>query len=414
MVETYKIQYLLNNVGHISKKYEEIARITGENFNIFSVMSMESNERYTHSAIIGELLNPKGRHGQGSVFLELFFKEISNLNTIENFDFNNAQIILEEFIGTRKNNPDFSGYIDIVIKDRKNVIVIENKINAGDQQEQLKRYKSYYPQSVLLYLNLFGGEPSPESIIDLIIDKDFHIITYRQEIKLWLEKCYKETVEQPILRETIKQYLNLVKKLTYQTTNNTMSQEIIKIIQRDLKSAQEIANNLNEAKHLILNSIRDNVKEGLENKLKDKYEIYKSEQSVDKSNSSLIIKAKKFIHESSFFCLNSFSGQLSDDKLFGKTLFIGILDYEQKNLNYFLEEKTLNNIIDKGWWWEVNSIKDYEDFNIDLSDLNFLQFLANDSSKLTGLVSHIVEFALEYIERNEQLLLNIFEKKKVK
>ena len=51
---------LLNQVGSILKSYDKIAKSTGENFNIFTVMGMESNEVKTHSAIIGELLNPKG------------------------------------------------------------------------------------------------------------------------------------------------------------------------------------------------------------------------------------------------------------------------------------------------------------------------------------------------------------------
>lgn len=412
MESTYRIQHLIENVGIISKKYDDIAKLTGENFNIFSVMSMQSNERYTHSAILGELLNPKGSHGQGSVFLKLFFDEIHQLRSIKDFDFENAIIILEEFIGRKSDDTDFSGFIDIVIKDSNNVVLIENKIYAGDQYEQLKRYKNYYPHSVLLYLNLTGNPPSIESTVDLEENVDYHIISYYNEISTWLVKCHKEAIEQSILRETIKQYSNLIKMLTNQTINDKMSEEIIKAIQRDFKSAQEISKNYSDAKSSILNLIRDKVLENLENKLNDKYVIYKSEQRVDEYNSSIIIKAKNYADESSFFCINSFSGLISSDKLLGKTLFIGILDYDQNNRNYFLEAKKNRNISEKGWWWEVVAIKNFEDFNIDLSDLNFLQFLANDNSKITGLVNHIVNFVMEYIERNEQLLLDIFENKK--
>lgn len=261
MENTHKLQHLLNNVAIISKKYDDIARITGENFNIFSVMSMESNERYTHSAIIGELLNPKGKHGQGSIFLKLFFEEISYLNSIHNFDFDSTQVILEEFIGRRNDNSNFSGFIDIVLKDRNNVIVIENKIYAGDQDEQLKRYKNYYPNCTLLYLNLFGSQPTRESTIDLEMDKDFYIINYCQNIKNWLEKCYKEAVEQPILRETIKQYLNLIKKLTNQTVNEAMSEEIIDTMLKTTKESFEIVNNIGKLKEALylnfMNLIKD-------------------------------------------------------------------------------------------------------------------------------------------------------------
>ena len=47
-----KIKNLLQQVSIIKKKYDEIAKITGENFNIFSIMRAESDEVRTHSRII--------------------------------------------------------------------------------------------------------------------------------------------------------------------------------------------------------------------------------------------------------------------------------------------------------------------------------------------------------------------------
>lgn len=259
MEEIHKLQYLLNNVSIISKKYEDIAKITGENFNIFSIMSMESNERYTHSAIIGELLNSKGSHGQGSIFLKLFFEEISCLKEIEDFDFENAKVILEEYIGLINADYTEGGFIDIVIKDNKNVIVIENKIYAPDQKNQLFRYKSYYKDCILLYLNLFGDEPSIESKGSFEKDKDFYIITYQIEIINWLEKCHKETVNQPIVRETINQYINIVKKLTNQTINNKMSEEIIELLKKNINEAFNVRNSIEQLKKNLYDNFLQNI-----------------------------------------------------------------------------------------------------------------------------------------------------------
>ena len=62
--EEVVIQNLLNQVNLISKHYDKIASLTGEKFNIFSIMSMEKNEVYTHSAIISELsMKPYGDFG---------------------------------------------------------------------------------------------------------------------------------------------------------------------------------------------------------------------------------------------------------------------------------------------------------------------------------------------------------------
>jgi Holliday junction resolvase-like predicted endonuclease len=282
MAEEQKTQNLLDNVGLITKKYDDIAKITGEKFNIFSIMSMESNERYTHSAIIGELLNPKGSHGQGSVFLKLFFNEIIQLKAISNFDFDNVKILIEQYIGSINHDFTQGGFIDIVIKDDNNVVVIENKIHAPDQKNQLLRYKNHYKKCVLLYLNLFGDDASEGSRVNLKLDLDYHIITYNHHIKNWLENCFKEAANQPIVRETIKQYLNSVKKLTNQTINSDMSNEIVNLILKNndnLENANQIANSLNVVKNAIVNKVKNLVnmsdvdKTFLNNKIKEVFEF---------------------------------------------------------------------------------------------------------------------------------------------
>ena len=60
-------------LGQIRKLHES-AELTGENFNVFSILQMESAEVKTHSAIIAELLNPQGSHSQGTLFLKLFLQ----------------------------------------------------------------------------------------------------------------------------------------------------------------------------------------------------------------------------------------------------------------------------------------------------------------------------------------------------
>ena len=50
------------------------------------------------------------------------------------------------------------GKVDIVIKDssEQNIIVIENKIYAGEQHDQLLRYHKSFPKGKLLFLTLEG------------------------------------------------------------------------------------------------------------------------------------------------------------------------------------------------------------------------------------------------------------------
>ena len=101
------IKNLLENVNVIQNKYDDIAEITGEKFNIFGVLNLTSNEVRTHSAFIGELLNRRGSHGLKDIPLKLFIKileekfiskEVDELeNTIDNdkFKFNTEIIVIK-------------------------------------------------------------------------------------------------------------------------------------------------------------------------------------------------------------------------------------------------------------------------------------------------------------------------------
>lgn len=239
-------QQLLDNIDLIVKKYEEIDRINGSQFNIFSILNIESDE-LKHSLFIAELLNPSGRHGFGSLFLEIFLKTVS----ITDFDLDNVIVHTEKSIGNTTDKE--GGRIDIFLKDKNNTtIVIENKIYASDQPQQLLRYHNYAKHNVL-YLNLNGDQPSEDSIknkeVLLKENEHFRIISYRTHIIEWLELCRKEAVQFPLLREGLLHYINIIKYLLGQSTNENMKDEIQKLAfqnQKNLEMMATIANNFKD------------------------------------------------------------------------------------------------------------------------------------------------------------------------
>ena len=116
------------------------------------------------------------------------------------------------------------GRIDLLIKSGNKVIVIENKIYADDQKTQMKRYQNFcqqYDDYRLLYLNLDGIEPSEDSIVDMVLDEDYHIISYFGDILYWLEQCKKVCKNRMLVLSSIVQYSNLIKELTNQMNDNT-------------------------------------------------------------------------------------------------------------------------------------------------------------------------------------------------
>jgi hypothetical protein len=221
------IKTLMIDVGHISNHYREIVKITGGEFNVFKTLGLQSSEVRLHSAILTDLLNPLGSHGQGDLFLKIFVRQ----QRITGFDTKSAIAEYEKNTGFINSDYTKGGRIDILITDKYNKhIIIENKIYAGDQKNQLLRYYNFDKNAYLFYLNLFGAKPSEFSANTLISESQYSIISYSYDIIEWLEECKRNAVSLPFIRETIGQYINLLKQLTNQATEEKMKDEIKKAI----------------------------------------------------------------------------------------------------------------------------------------------------------------------------------------
>lgn len=326
--DTATIKSLLSHVSSIAKKYDEIAALTGENFNIFSVMKLESDEVRLHSRLLGELLNPYGKHGMNEVFLKLFIKSIGLEDEYTHETYDKVEVIVEENIGNISDDYEKGGRIDIVVKFKSGKdIVIENKIYAKDQYKQLARYKSEYPNSNIIYLTLDGRNPDNSSIGEKLKLESIKIIAYSKEILIWLEQCHEKTTNYPLLRETIKQYIYLIKKLTNQTTNKSMENEIKNTLLQsaeNLMAAEKINQNYVQIKLFVKERFMDFFKW----KLKDYgYEMHGQ--------------------------INDFFYTIEFD-LTDKDLFLGIkMNQESKSLTDVEKEKQRNIITSK-----LNSFKE--------------------------------------------------------
>ena len=248
----------------ISKKYEDLAEYSGEHFNVFDILGVSSDE-LSHSAILTNLLNAKGRHGQKDLFLKLFIETVKDSfhknetkrELLAHFKtlYSNAE--KEKFAGKVNYEAEQGGRIDIVINDGKNNIIIENKVYAGDQPMQLVRYKEFDINAPIFYLTLDGNSPSDNSKGQLVEGFDFTCISYKNEIVVWIEKCIKEMANKPFIRETLNQYLILIQQLTNQSNNNKMNEEISKILTASLDTfnASILIANSNNKKYIFENQL---------------------------------------------------------------------------------------------------------------------------------------------------------------
>ena len=210
-------QLLLAGVARLYEKHEAGRR---KPFNIFTVLRRATDEVNLHSRFLHALLDYRKLPKTERENLNDFFQNVVE----KQFEEKGAKVERE------------SNNIDILIRnaDSNQAVVIENKILAGDQPEQLKRYHQTlkrlgYSDIHLLYLTLHGDEPSKNSVVDL----DYETISYKDDLLPWLERCQKRAYDEPALRESVAQYRQLVRKLTGTDRTGEYMSELKNLLLRD-------------------------------------------------------------------------------------------------------------------------------------------------------------------------------------
>lgn len=259
---------ILNQVRIVSQKIKEQRKEKferGENYNIFNDLGFMSDEVHLHSMFLANLLNPKGSHGQRGKFLEAFLKMLQktfpaiSADSLE-IDTTIASVEVEKYIGRQTDSE--GGRIDIYLTDDKHSIIIENKIYAVDQHHQMLRYWNYGMSQkgddteksfVLIYLTLDGCSPSKESLGEDLKENDIVCLSYKSDIRGWLDRCVELASRTPLVRETINQYISTIDILT----NNVMedNKELLDILSKEenLDAIYDIVNNKNAVVNRIVN-----------------------------------------------------------------------------------------------------------------------------------------------------------------
>lgn len=261
---------ILNQVRIVSQKIKEQRKEKferGESFNIFNDLGFMSDEVHLHSMFLANLLNPKGSHGQRGKFLEAFLKMLQksfpaiSADSLE-LDTAVASVDVEKYIGRQTDSE--GGRIDIYLTDGKHSIIIENKIYAGDQHHQMLRYWNYGMSQkgndteksfVLIYLTLDGCSPSKDSLGEDLKENDIVCLSYKSDIRGWLDRCVELASRTPLVRETINQYISTIDILT----NNVMedNKELLDILSKEenLDAIYDIANNKNIVVNRFINEV---------------------------------------------------------------------------------------------------------------------------------------------------------------
>ena len=269
--------FMAMSKGYMAAKAEaDRQRAMGKHdYNIFTLFHDFSDEVNLHSNFIASLLDPNGDHYKGDLFLKLFLETCG----IDDLSIDTSRAtVFKEF-----------KHIDIYISDSKKHIILENKVYAKDQPTQIARYIDTIQKEgakdediCVLYLHPDGKLPDNQSFGDYhakLLGENpsikFKVISYGKEILEWIDKCKNEVSNITDLNVFLSQYKDVIEMIydRYKRIDKMETANLVEIFKENYTAVSEIANNYQETRKKIIDEFFENVKDILENDLKDKYSI---------------------------------------------------------------------------------------------------------------------------------------------
>ena len=323
-------------------------------FNLIKIFFRKlDDEENLHSTFIAELLNPEGSHGFKDAFIKAWLKRMKINNRF-----------IPKQIDVRK---EFMN-IDILVSNRNNQhIIIENKINAKDQEMQLPRYikkiqKNFNPAEgdiFIVYLTLDGHYPEEnqkKELEKMNFLPDNYCFSYSKDITEWIKDCIGLSAQNPTLRESLVMYLDIVEILTNQKGDNEMNQKVKEeILKRpaNLQAAIAISDGLIEVKIELQKKFWKMLEKKMQDKLHEIGLKWKQNEAIPRpwSTDDNIKNYYRVSRESCYgqeTCLGRFD---KDTEIYfrielGKELFYGILG-RKVNIEKDEAENEFNNTNDR-------------------------------------------------------------------
>jgi hypothetical protein len=252
----------IKSTKEVQKLYDPIMAF---NFNSLNFLRPGENK---YSEILAFFLDPQQVHGQGDIFLKLFLKHVGIDDKVSASDVTDISCECEHVIANNQRRIDLL----LTFGNKGFGIVIENKVWAIDQKNQLNDYNLYlkncFQDYCLLYLTPYQKEPSKESI-DPILSKELNekgllkLIGYKDHIigcvHDWALNCRAERVR--IFLLDFEQYLK------QEFLGQTFMEEAQTVADHALKSSENLevafatANALNTIKKKLLKQFKSQIEE---------------------------------------------------------------------------------------------------------------------------------------------------------
>ncbi|WP_461255065.1 PDDEXK-like family protein [Treponema sp. R80B11-R83G3] len=244
---------MLTEVAGVRKRFEEEWRKTGEKYNLFMVAGIAHKE-VIMCRVLADLLDPQGKHCQGSRYLSLFWETISPKLP------ERLELIIKDTKVTAEYVIDENRRIDITLEDGRVFVPIEVKIWAGDQPKQVADYYEFAKKKnnvnvPVLYLTVDGHEPSDFSKAG--VGKNNYVpLSFRDDILAWLDACELENTPETTVpvRENLRQLIAAIKSLCGKSEDAKMENEIFELITKNddsVRAALDISRNMDFNKKVL-------------------------------------------------------------------------------------------------------------------------------------------------------------------
>lgn len=278
MREQTAFSQLLDQVTAILELRKKMPPVPGENFNVFSVMHMETKEVDTHCRLLYELLFPNGSHGMGDCFLESFFKLVLQ----KPYPGSAAVSVYREYV--IKPEDDNYGRIDLLLQGKGFCYPIEVKVYAGDQWEQVKRYAHVSSDAQVYYLTLDGHTPSEDSLGGIEVS-DVVCLSFADDIRGWLKRCGELAWNVPSVAEIIRQYIKLLDKLTGNMEGDLFMEQVkdtIAMSRANFESALAISKAMDAVKAAMMQKVFGEIERHMDS-IENPLELIRSDYSENAS-----------------------------------------------------------------------------------------------------------------------------------
>lgn len=247
----------LTSIRDVMKIYD--SKVAFE-FNPINFLRPDENK---HSEILAYFLDPNRKHGQGSVFLDLFLTHLEFNHLIGE----SVKVVCEKGIDNLRR-------IDILLSfgGNKFGLAIENKIGASDQGNQVSDYLDYlnknYTDHCILYLHPYGNSPTEISIDknklnEALDEKKIKLISYQNDIinclHEWSQYCQADKVRSFL--NDFEQYIkhNLMGE-RFMNEQNIIVKQILNS-PKNIEMAFSIANSINQVKKNLIPELQKTIEE---------------------------------------------------------------------------------------------------------------------------------------------------------